>query len=101
MSQDVGRGFSLPLAGYETSYESSRVLQPQARYLVIQGPVKFQNSKLAGLNWNFGTRFWNLGIGVDHRVSIVLAKRAKFHHFGTETPILEFNSKTQNQIGTV
>jgi hypothetical protein len=37
----------------------------------------------------------------EHQISIVLAKRAKFQHFGTETPFLEQNSKTQNQIGTV
>ena len=95
-----GRGFFLPLEAIETSYESSRECQAQARYLVVQGVVKFQSSKWTLLNWNLGTRFWNFGIGVDCHVSVVLAKRAKFHHFGTETPILEFNSKTQNQIGT-
>jgi hypothetical protein len=100
MPQGAGGVFLCPYGALIPVLGPRASAKRQARYLVVQGSVKFQSSKLAELNWNLGTRFWNFGIGVDYHASIVLAKRAKFQHFGTETPILELNSKTQNQIGT-
>jgi len=91
MPQGFGSGLFLTLAGLETSSWSSRERWVRSRYLVVQGVVKFQDSKVTPLNWNFGTRFWNFGIGLDRRLR-------RENNAGTATrPIPKNWNKFQNE----